>query len=104
LHVAAPSQESQNQFLITTKTQTTIASPEILASMTFSANTMERERVPHDINSHHSFEALPLKPNSQRNIWVCMTESHPIQQFAGINRPVEFADETFRHMIMQPDR
>jgi hypothetical protein len=33
-----------------------------------------------------------------------MTKSHPIQQFAGINRPVEFADETFRHMIMQLDR
>ena len=34
--------------------------------MSFSASTMERESVLHDINSQQSFEALPLKPNDQR--------------------------------------
>ena len=34
--------------------------------MSLSTSTMERKSVLHDINSQHSFEALPLKPNGQR--------------------------------------
>ena len=66
LHAAAPSHESPGQFFIATKTQTTIVSPQFSPSMAFSASTMERESVLHDINSQQSFEALPLKPNGQR--------------------------------------
>jgi hypothetical protein len=65
---AALSQESPRQFHIATKTQTTIATPQILASMTFSPTdfTMERESVPHDANSLQSFASIPQKTNVQR--------------------------------------
>ena len=66
LHPAAPSHETPSQFLIARKIRTTIASPQISPSTSFSASTMERESVLHDINSQQSFEALPLKPNGQR--------------------------------------
>ena len=54
-----------SQFLIVRKIRTTIVSPQISPSMSFSASTMERESVLHGINSQQSFEALPLKPNGQ---------------------------------------
>jgi hypothetical protein len=41
--------------------------------MTFSTNTMERERMLRYNNSHQSFKALPLKPNGQ------CTRSNPTQ-------------------------
>jgi hypothetical protein len=84
LHAAAPSHNSPSQFLIDTKTQTTIASPHILAAMTFSASTMEQESVLHNIKSQQSFVVFPLKSNGQRKTWVHTTESHPIQQSSGI--------------------
>ena len=65
LHANATSHETPSQFLIDTNTQTTIGKPQISPSMSFSASTMERESVLHDINSQQSFEALPLKPNGQ---------------------------------------
>jgi hypothetical protein len=65
--------------------------------MTFSASTMEQKSVPHDINSQQSFEALPLKLNGQRKIRVRTTESHPIQQSLGMNRPVEFTGGAFQN-------
>ena len=66
LHAAAPSHETPSQFLIVRKIRTTIASPQISPSTSFSASNMERESMLHDINSQQSFEALPLKPNGQR--------------------------------------
>jgi hypothetical protein len=63
LHAAAPSHQLPSQFLIANQTETTNASPQISAAMTFSASIMERESVLHDINRQQSFEALPLKPN-----------------------------------------
>jgi hypothetical protein len=51
--------------------------------------------MPHDIKSQQSLDALPLKPNRQRKILVCMTESHPIQQSPGMNRLAEFAGGAF---------
>jgi hypothetical protein len=65
---------------------------------------MERESIPHDGNSQQSFAALPLKPNGQRKTWVRTTESQPIQQSPGMNRPVEFAGGAFRNTTRQPDR
>jgi hypothetical protein len=58
---------------------------------------MEQESVIYDINSQQIFEALPLKPNSQRKTWVRMTEFHPIQQSPSMNCPVEFPDSGTRH-------
>ena len=65
---------------------------------------MERESVLHDINSQQSFEALPLKPNGQSKTWVRTTESHPIQQSPGMDRPIEFAGGAFQNTPLQPDR
>ena len=58
----------------------------------------------HDINSQQSFETLPLKPNGQSKTWVRTTESHPIQQSPGMNRPVEFAGGAFRNSSLQPNQ
>jgi hypothetical protein len=61
---------------MTTKTQTAIASPQILASMTFFASTMEQESMQHNINSQQNFETFSLKPNSQRKIRVRTIVQH----------------------------
>jgi hypothetical protein len=103
-HAAAPSHKLPSQFLIANKTQTIIASPQISASMTFSASIMERESVLHDISCQQIFEVLPLKPNGQTKTWVRTTESHPIQQSLGMNRPVEFAGGALRNTTLQPYR
>ena len=58
----------------------------------------------HDINSQQNFEAFPLKPNGQSKTWVRTTESHPIQQSPGVNRPVEFAGGAFRNSSLQPNQ
>lgn len=47
--------------------------------------------MPHDINGQQSFEALSLKPNGQSKTQVRTTESHPIQQSPGVNRPWKIA-------------
>jgi hypothetical protein len=60
--------------------------------------------MPQDINSHQSFEALPLKPNGQGKTWVRMTKSIPNQQTPGVMLLVELASGAFRNTMLQPDR
>jgi hypothetical protein len=103
LHTAARSHGTPNQFLIATKTEITIACPQISPSMTFSASTTERESMLHGINSLQSFKTLPLKPNSKIKTWVRMTENH-IHQSPGMDRPVEFAGEDLRNTTVWLDQ
>jgi hypothetical protein len=85
----------QSQFLLATKTRTTIVGPQISASMTFSASTMERE---------YALRSAPSETKQLEEKTGATIEFHQIQQSLGMNRPMEYADEAFWNTTLQPDQ
>jgi hypothetical protein len=88
---AAPCYELPSQFHLATKTRIIITVPQILASMTFSANWLHHGMriVPLNGNSQQSFASLPLKLNGQIKTRARRTKSHPIQWSPDKKRQVE---------------